>query len=368
MTKLLDAATGEEILVLRNASQSPGSTNAYNPRVRWSHNGRMLAVNCDAGLGSSVCVWSKLTEDLESRAVRRRAAERRAVIGHAQSAAEPEWAVHSPVRRIHLDRIRSVDLGSAWEYADRGLGFFYLNDDSRAKADFARATALAPYAGIAYSRCGMELYLRGQLKKAREYYALGLPSIGRECRGICVAATLFAYFDDGELYRRYVKGCLIDYFDWPNPLGQDPPWDNAPALLRPDSGVDPKQLLEFSERMSVGPASKNSWSHWRHGFAQLRAGQYQAALDSFDKERTQKKPKSEPCPPELVKILRALALVRLNQVDAACESLAEAGELLKSKPIKEGEPVPGGYLRLAAEVLHREAAESIRGRLSANPG
>ena len=61
-----------------------------------------------------------------------------------------------------------------------------------------------------------------------------------------------------------------------------------------------------------------------------------------------------------MQILRALALARLNQIDAARAALAEAGELLKSKPIKEGEPVPGGYLRLAAEVLRREAAGLIR--------
>jgi WD40 repeat protein/serine/threonine protein kinase len=364
-TKLLDANTGEEILVLHNGGQSPGNTNAYNPRVRWSHDGRLLAVNCD-GILNSVSVWSIWTDDPESRAVRRRAAERRAVIGHTETMRLGLYPYGQDKRKLDLDRIRDLELGSAWEYADRALGFFSFNDEERAKADLARATARAPNAGRAYCVCGRHLYEQGQLKKAKDYFALGLEAIGGECENIYIPVTLFAYFDDGELYRRYAKGCWTNYFDRPDAFDGFGV-HNAPVLFRPDSGIDPRELLEYSNRLNAAPATKEFWPHWRHGLTLFRAGQFQAALDSFDKERAQKKPKSEPCTPELVQILRALALARLNQLDAARAALAEAGELLKSKPIKEGAPVPGGYLRLAAEVFRREAAESIRRRSGANP-
>jgi WD40 repeat protein/serine/threonine protein kinase/tetratricopeptide (TPR) repeat protein len=365
-TKLLDANTGEEILVLRNEKQTPGNTNAYNPRVRWSHDGRLLAVNCD-GILTSVCVWSIWANDTEARAVRRRAAERRAVIGHTETMRLGLYPFGQDGRKLDLDRIRDLELGSAWEYADRALGFFSFHDEARAKADLARATALAPDAGIAYCVCGRHLYEQGQLKKARDYFALGLEAIGGKFEDLRIPVTLFAYLDDGELYRRYAKECWINYFDGPNAFNGSLGAFNAPVLFRPDSGVDPRELLEDSQKQSTAPATRDSWPHWRHGLTLFRAGQFQAALDSFDKERAQKKPKSEPCLPELLQILRALALARLNQIDAARAALAEADELLKSKPIKEGDPVPGGYLRLATEVLRREAAESIRGPSGANP-
>jgi WD40 repeat protein/serine/threonine protein kinase len=366
MTKLLDADTGEEILVLRNAAQTPGNTNAYNPRVRWSHDGRMLAVNCDPVYGS-ISVWSISTDTAESRAARRRAAERRAVINHTHV---PKLALHPwgrGLQKLDLDRVRGVELGSAWEYADRGLGFYSFNDEQRARADLERAAARAPYAGLAYCIWGENLYERGRLKEARDNYALGLNLIGGECNGIYIPLTLFAYFDDGALYRRYVKGCLIDYIDQPTRFDASGGMYNVPALLRPDSGIDPKPLLEYSRRLYDGPATKDSFPHWRHGLALFRVGQYQAALDTLDKERSQKKPSSEPCPPELIQVLRSLALARLDQIEASRTALAEADELLIAKPIKEGQPVPGGHMRLMAEVLRREADGLIRGHSSGKP-
>ena len=96
-------------------------------------------------------------------------------------------------------------------------------------------------------------------------------------------------------------------------------------------------------------------------------GNFRPPLIPSIKNAPRRNPNRSHAPPELVQILRALALARLNQIDAARAALAEADELLKSKPIKEGDPVPGGYLRLATEVLRREAAESIRGPSGANP-
>jgi WD40 repeat protein/serine/threonine protein kinase len=357
-TIILDANTGEEILVLRNGGQRPGNTAGYDPRVRWSHDGRMLAVNCEANQ-SAVSVWS-VAGDVAASADdaangRRLAAKRRATMGHTEAmrlAVHPEGSV---VRNLDLDFIRDAELGSPWEYANRGVGFFAANNEERAKADLKRAADQAPFAGLAYCVCGRDLYERGQLKKAKEYYALGLAATGGECPDLYVPLTLFAFFDDGESYRQFVKGYLAEYIDQSDPLANLDRRFRAPELLREDSGIDPQQLLAISQRLNYEAPTRDYWPHWRHGLALFRAGQFQAASDAFNQERTQKKPKSEPCPPELVQILRALALIRLNQLEAARTALADADQLLNAQPIIEGEPVSGGYLHLTAKLLKREA-------------
>jgi WD40 repeat protein/serine/threonine protein kinase len=111
MVKLLDARTGEELLVLRGEAHLKGGTGGYNPRVRWSPDGRLLAATC----GGSVSVWSAAGDDPEEQAVRRRAADRRAVVRHLVTAKHEAGTPPDFSTRFHLDRLRGSDLGSSWD-------------------------------------------------------------------------------------------------------------------------------------------------------------------------------------------------------------------------------------------------------------
>jgi WD40 repeat protein/serine/threonine protein kinase len=84
MIKLLDAASGEEVLVLRGFAHLHPDTNGFNPRVRFSPDGRRIAAVCH-DYANPVSIWS-VEEAGSDPAARLRAAERRAIAAHWEAA------------------------------------------------------------------------------------------------------------------------------------------------------------------------------------------------------------------------------------------------------------------------------------------
>src|SRR5262249_2313039 len=94
MIKLLDAASGEEVLILRGFAHLNPDTNGFNPRVRLSLDGRRIAAVCH-DYATPVSIWSVAEADTDP-AGRQRAADRRALATHLE---EAKWSLKDAQRR-----------------------------------------------------------------------------------------------------------------------------------------------------------------------------------------------------------------------------------------------------------------------------
>jgi hypothetical protein len=112
MIKLLDAATGEEALVLRGVAHARPDNNGFNPRVRFSPDGKRIAAICH-DLRSPVSLWSVEEEAARDPAARLRAADRRAVAAVGAQGGEPGHARNwfYPVRGAQLSARPPVGRG-----------------------------------------------------------------------------------------------------------------------------------------------------------------------------------------------------------------------------------------------------------------
>src|SRR5205823_2236109 len=84
MIKLLDAASGEEVLILRGFAHLNPDTNGFNPRVRFSPDGRRIAAVCH-DYRAPLSIWS-VEDGASGPEARRQAADRRALATHLDGA------------------------------------------------------------------------------------------------------------------------------------------------------------------------------------------------------------------------------------------------------------------------------------------
>jgi len=336
MTKLLDTVTGEEILSLTDSLQTPGNTSGYNPRVRWSHDGRRLAVNSS---GPFVNVWSAGADGPASGADRLKAVLRRATDEHAWFAGSiydvSEWS-----RRFHLDRIRDAELSGAWDYANRGTGYFLVGDDGRARADFGRAVALNPLVGVRLCECGNRAVQTQQYDRAAEYFALGMAASQPNGNDTQRALAVFAYAK-AELYRRHARS-LFERLDT---SGGERQFQTLIAyVVRPDSGIDAAEFLQLCRRLRSTPETAHRYCPpWCLGLAELRASDFSAALAAFDAGAAE-------CRREILHPLRALAFIGLGRMDEARAALDEHAKV-SYDPADPWHWLLGQTLRREAEGL-----------------
>jgi WD40 repeat protein len=152
--KLLDAATGEELLVLRTEAVRGWNSAGANPRIRFSPDGKRLA----ALWGHSLSVWSAEDSDA-SRSARRQAAAARAVVRHLQEAAAS--GDDRAALLFHLKHVEGLRLASAWDYLARGKLHERAGQLQQARADFAKAAELAPDSRELFLRIGAGTKKRG---------------------------------------------------------------------------------------------------------------------------------------------------------------------------------------------------------------
>src|SRR5207244_4083208 len=138
----LDAATGEEVLILRGVAHAHPDTNGFNPRVRFSPDGRRIAAICHDYNGP-VSVWSVEDEAARDPAARLRAADRRAVTMHTKTAYD---YAYDPKERatflFHLKWLEGFQFTGPEEHLTRGELYALAGHWDRARADFARAIEL----------------------------------------------------------------------------------------------------------------------------------------------------------------------------------------------------------------------------------
>src|SRR5262249_6190709 len=119
MIKLLDATSGEEVLILRGFAHLHPDTNGFNPRVRFSPDGRRIAAVCH-DYANPVSIWS-VEEAGSDPTGRQQAADRRALVKHLE---EAKWSLKAAksraIFRFHLKWLGETELTAAADLAARG--------------------------------------------------------------------------------------------------------------------------------------------------------------------------------------------------------------------------------------------------------
>jgi hypothetical protein len=154
MIKILDAASGEEVLLLRGYAHAHPDTNGFNPRVRFSPDGKRVAAICHDG-NWPVSLWSVEDETARDPAARLRAAQRRAIAVHLEVASDNcRKDKNRAVFRFHLKCLEGVPALEASEYVKRGKLYAWNGQWDKAEADFAKAFERVPDSAALHFECG----------------------------------------------------------------------------------------------------------------------------------------------------------------------------------------------------------------------
>jgi WD40 repeat protein len=302
MIKLLDAASGEEVLILRGYAHLHPDTNGFNPRVRFSPDGRRIAAVCH-DYANPVSIWSVEEADTDP-AARQRAADRRALIMHLEEAKRnlqdskrrALYEVNPPptqdeakrnlqdskqraIFRFHLKWLAEAELTSAADLAARGALFAQDGRWDRATADFTRATQRAPDDEAIWYECGAGLAAAGRWQQALPYFSR-FTDLGRGTDfQWCHIAALPLYLNDRETYRHRCQK-MLELFG----RSADPEFVSGVLAWGPlagDSSMDPQVLLQQADRCLAG--NENHWAYRRmirtKGMAEYRAGRMKQALE-----------------------------------------------------------------------------------------
>jgi WD40 repeat protein/serine/threonine protein kinase/tetratricopeptide (TPR) repeat protein len=317
VVNLLDARTGEEVLVLRGEAHTAGGTGGYNPRVRWSPDGRLLAALC----GGSVSVWSAQGDDPEGRAARLRGADRRAVARHLVMARRDPYHPRDFAPRFHLGRLRGADLGSAWDHAQRGLALIGAGEAEAAEADFARAPDEGPRGALVGLLISSEFARFGRWQQAAPYVETYFRLGGGDWLSSVLVTPLPLYLHDPATYRRYCRHLLERYGRSEDPVVVAHVLQLGPLVG--DSGVDPQELLRLADRCVEG-SEKNPAYRWMvmaKGMAEHRAGRLEQAVAWLRK--------AEPMPGDayqqaVTQFVLSMAYRRLNRAAEAKAAYQQA--------------------------------------------
>jgi WD40 repeat protein len=278
MIKLLDAASGEEVLILRGFAHLHPDSNGFNPRVRFSPDGRRIAAVCH-DYSNPVSIWS-VEETSSDPAGRQRAADRRALVRHLEEAKRSlKDSKQQAIFHFHLKWLGETELTAAADLAARGALYAQDGQPDRATADFTRATHLAPDDQAIWYECGAGWAAAGRWEQAGPYFAR-FTDLGRgtdlQWRSI---TALSWYLNNRETYRRRCQKML-------DLLGRsaDPSFISRLLSWGPlagDSGMMPKALLQQVDRCLAGTEMHGDylWMVHAKGMAEYRAGRVEQALE-----------------------------------------------------------------------------------------
>jgi eukaryotic-like serine/threonine-protein kinase len=278
MVKLLDAASGEEVLILRGFAHRYPDTNGFNPRVRFSPDGRRIAAVCH-DYANPVSIWSG-EEAGSDRAGRQRAADRRALASHLEEAnLSLKDAKRQANFRFHLRWLGEAEVNSAADLAARGALYARDGQWDRATADFTRATQLAPDDETIWFDCGAGLADAGRWEQALPYFSrFADRGRGTDAQWRSITA-LSLYLNDREAYRSRCQK-MLELFG----RSADPSFVSQLLIWGPmagDSGVDPQGLLRQADRCLAG--NENHTGYYlmvqAKGIAEYRAGRMEQALE-----------------------------------------------------------------------------------------
>lgn len=284
--KLMDTETAEELLTLRSRAQLVSNNYGFNPRVRFSPDGRDLAAACH-DVSDVLAVWSSLQDAPANSPAHDRMARRRAVIRHlAFIGLDLRRPTDRRLALEHLEQVERIGMESADEFLARAAKLMDLDLWEQADADLDRAIALAPRDDEVLITAALICTVCGRFDRARSWYdrmsdpAASLPSAELDWR--CAAFVL-----DGDLarYRRFCAEAVRRL-----ELDQVGRW-SAGALayaltLGPDPGLGAGERLRIAERVYDGTSGADHprlrmWALLALGAAQVRAGAPERAEPLF---------------------------------------------------------------------------------------
>ncbi len=278
MVKLIDAETTDEVLTLRGRYHLLPSNHGFNPRVRFSPDGRGLFAVCSDSW-EPLAVWSGVPDGPGEREARLGAARRRAVTRHL-ALANDHATRRGPARLIaldHLDHARRLGLDSSEAFVTwaRILAGLDLGGPGDPALDLA--LNLAPdddetLAGLAHTWASL-----GRFRGAGAWYSRmkRLPDRVFSAHWTPHPQAL-VLSGDLALFRRFCAEAVRRWEADPDPrwLPDKLPYDNS---LVADSGIDAETRIRIARHayegaLAVGDRSRQFWGLLALGAAHLRAG------------------------------------------------------------------------------------------------
>jgi len=276
--KLMDTETAEEVLTLRGRAQLVSNNHGFNPRVRFSPDGRELLAICD-DWSDLLAVWSSLQDAPANSQARDRMARRRAVARHLSQAAtyDRRQPAGRPIALEHLDHAGRIGLESTEEFLTRASVLSDLDLWVQADAALDRAAALAPRDDRVLARAALICSRNSRFDRARTWYdRMSDPTASLTSAELDEQCAAFVLCGDLARYRRFIAECVRRLES-----GQTDRW-NAGAVaytlaLAPDPGFDTGEILRIARRVYDGvpeasDPNARTWVLLALGAAQLRAG------------------------------------------------------------------------------------------------
>jgi WD40 repeat protein/serine/threonine protein kinase/tetratricopeptide (TPR) repeat protein len=362
MIKILDAASGEEVLILRGYAHAHPDNNGFNPRVRFSPDGKRIAAICH-DYNWPVSVWSVEDETARDPAARLRAAQRRAIGVHLEVAADSyRKDKDHAVFLFHLKCLEGVPALEAPQYVKRGKLYVWNGQWDKAEADFARASELAPDSAALHFECG-ELYAEhGKWDMATGHCARAHALDPRDDLLSCTSACLHWQIGDREGHRRLSREMLDRFGQTGDPLIALRVARNC--LLTPDLADEAKRVMQLADRTVSGTEAHSEYGLFLQtkGLAEYRAGRYEQAVDWLRKSQPHLGDRI--CGKSVTTFFLAMAYYQLGRADEARAALAQAHKWVEQDLGTLDTIVVSGawHARFICQIVSREAEALINGK------
>jgi tetratricopeptide (TPR) repeat protein len=358
--KILDAASGEEVFLLRGYAQAHPDTNGFNARVRFSPDGNRIAAICH-DVNWPVSVWSVEDETARDPAARLRAAQRRAIAVHLDVASDSyRNDKDRAVFLFHLKCLEGAPALEAPEYVKRGKLYAWNGQWDKAEADFARAFSRAPDSAELYFECG-EIYAEdGMWGKAAAHCARAFALDPRDDSRSCVNACLHWQIGDREGYRRLSREMLDRFGQTGDPVIAHRVARNC--LLTPDLADEAGRVMQLADRTVRGTEGHFLYGLFLQtkGLAEYRAGRYEQAVDWLRK--SQPRLPDWPEAKAVTGFFLAMAYHRLGRAGEARAALAEAHTFVEQGfGTLDARVSRGAQAWLLCQIVGREAEAVLSG-------
>jgi WD40 repeat protein/serine/threonine protein kinase len=357
LIKILDATSGEEVFILRGWAHAHPDTNGFNPRVRFSPDGRRIAAICH-DYNAPVSLWSVVDEATRDPAARLRAAERRAITVHLDVASKSHGKdKNHALFLFHLKCVDGVQVLDAPGYVGRGKLYVWNGQWDKAEADFAKAFEVAPDSSELHFECGEFYAEHGKWDKAAAQYAQATGRDSGDDRHSSVNACLHWQIGDREGYHRLCR-TLLDRFGQTD----DPTTAHRVAracLLAPDLADEAQRVMQLADRTVRGTEGHREYGRFLQtkGQAEYRAGRYEQAVDWLRKSQPLC---TGPCGKSVTTFFLAMAYHRLGRADEARAALTEARKFMEQE--SSNLELGVGEVKLIFEIVRHEAEALIDGK------
>jgi WD40 repeat protein len=315
LVQLLDASSGELLLVLRGHSQKDLNTRGYNARVRFSHDGRRLAAVTD-DMGDTVAVWSSVELSEPARLAR--------------------WErgrFARPGPQLKLSGLRELTNPTSPEILLRAE-LALMHGAEGAREDFDRAIALRPDGVRGNVRFRDLPASLGRWSDSIEAYRNTLEALPGNLQVSFRLAVVQLLAGDVEGHRRT---CVEAAQALPRARGGHP-WCLALAWALPPGPHDDGESLErLVEAPSIQAGGGTSWRACTRALVDYRLGRPESALARLERLDEMEGADQEPPPHQASRVplpreawtpptwpLRALALARLGRAEEARAALDRA--------------------------------------------